>query len=138
MHKAAAVVAEEEEAKNTNNSEPVAPPNPNKYATYGGLVKESGKYNIEMVFQPMLKQNPLAFYLMDKKGKPVSNKDITGEVKTIKNLNIVETLQLSPVAENEFAGQLQNKTGSATFNLTLKVKGKDVVASFESDTATKM
>lgn len=100
-------------------------------------MKEAGKYNIEMVFQPILKQNPIVFYLMDKKGKPVSNKDITAEVKILRGFKVTETLPLSTVGENGFTGQLKDRTGPFICELTLKIKGKETMASFDSEETNK-
>ncbi|SEG26600.1 hypothetical protein [Flavobacterium urumqiense] len=43
---------------------------------HGGIIQNSGDYKIEMV----QRENNISFYVLDAKGKTVSNKKITGSV----------------------------------------------------------
>ena len=106
------------------------------HASYGGIVKQAGKYKIEMVLNPLLKTDPLNFYLMNKKGKPVSNKDITGKVECTFQDGATETLTLEPSGEDGFAVQLINKTQPFVCLVTFQIKGKSATARFENSSST--
>ena len=103
----------------------------------GGIVKQVGKYNIEMVFLPLMKQDPLMFYLTNKKGKPISNKNIAGKAEITYSDKSTGTITLEPRGDNGFAGQMPNKTGSFICLLTLVVNGENLTARFDRSTATK-
>ncbi|MBI4929215.1 MAG: hypothetical protein HY841_00515 [Bacteroidetes bacterium] len=111
--------------------------NPNKNAMYGGTVKKVGKYTIEMVYQPLLANDPLTFLLMNKKGKPISNKGITGKAEITYPDKSTGTITLEPLGENGFAGQMQNKTGSFICFLTLQINGENITARFDGDAVGK-
>lgn len=111
--------------------------NPNKYATNGGVVKQVEKYNIEMVFGPLLAQDPLAFFVMNKKGKPMSNLGITGKAEITYANGSTKTIILEPSGENGFVGQMENKTSSFICILTFQIKGKNVNARFDIGTTGK-
>lgn len=106
--------------------------NPNKYASYGGTVKQVGKYNIEMVFEPMLKQDPLTFYLMNKKGKVLSNQGITGKVEFAYTDGSTETVALETKSENGFSAQMKDKSKSFVALITLQTNGENIMTKFDS------
>lgn len=109
--------------------------NINKFSTYGGTVKKIGKYNIEMVFQPMMKTDPIIFFLMNKKGKPISNNGITGKAEFTYADNSNETAELRPKGENGFAVQMKKKNQSFICTLTLKINDEIVTESFHGSSA---
>lgn len=113
------------------------PDNPNKYASNGGIVKRGGKYNIEMVYQPILAKDPLVFYLMNKKGKPVSNQGIIAKAEITYSDKSTAIITLEPIGENGFAGQMQNKRGSFICFLTLQINGENVITRFDGGTTGK-
>ena len=104
---------------------------------HGGEVKAVGKYKIEMVYQPLMKQDQVIFYLMNKKGKPVSNKEITGKAEITYSDKSNGTITLEQRGENSFAGQMVNKTGSFICLLTLTINGENVTARFDGGTSGK-
>lgn len=109
----------------------------NSTSMNGGTVKQVGKYNIEMVYQPMMKQDPLIFYLMNKKGKPISNQGIAGKAEITYADGSSGTITLEQRGENSFAGQMVNKTGSFICLLTLTINGENVTARFDGGTSGK-
>jgi len=121
----------------SNMDNTTASDNPNKYAVYGGTVKKVGKYNIEMVYQPLLANDPLTFLLMNKKGKPVSNKGITGKAEITYSDKSTGTITLEPLGENGFAGQMVNKTNSFICFLTLQINGENINARFDGNATYK-
>ena len=105
--------------------------NPRNYALNGGTVKSAGKYKIEMVFQPVMKQDPLVFYLMKKNGKPKNNSGITGKTEITYADGSTETVILVPRDENGFAGQIGTKTTSFICLVTLKINDENVTVRFD-------
>jgi len=102
--------------------------NVNKYSSYGGTVKKVGKYNIEMVFQPMMKTDPIIFFLMNKKGKPVNNQEITGKTEFTYSDNSTETAVLKPKGENELSVNTNSLVDSIANNPMVKMYLADSVA----------
>ena len=98
---------------------------------YGGTVKQVGKYNIEMVYQPLMNQDPLTFYLMNKKGRTLSNQEITGKVEITFEDGSTESLTLELRGENGFAGQMTTNPGSFICLLTLTINGENVNTRFD-------
>lgn len=98
----------------------------------GGTVKQVGKYKVEMVFNPLLKRDPINFYLTTKKGKPVSNQGITGKAELTYADGSTGTIILEPKGDNGFAGQITNKTQSFICLATFTINGENVTARFES------
>ena len=109
--------------------------NVNKYSSYGGTVKKVGKYNIEMVFQPMMKTDPIIFFLMNKKGKPVNNQGITGKTEFTYSDNSTETAVLKPKGENGFVAQMNKKNQSFICKLTLKINNENITENFHGSSA---
>ncbi|MBI4947205.1 MAG: hypothetical protein HY840_12495 [Bacteroidetes bacterium] len=109
----------------------------NKYASYGGTVKQVGKYNIEMVYQPLFAKDPLTFYLMNKKGKPLSNQGIVSKAEITYTDKSTGTITLKAIGENGFAGQMANKTSSFICFLTLQINGENITARFDGGTGGK-
>lgn len=107
------------------------------YSMYGGTVKQVGKYNIEIVFVPMLKRDPISFYLMTKRGKPFSNVGITGKAEFVYADGSTETVTLELKDENGFASQMMSKTQTFICFLTLKINGENVTARFDGGPAGK-
>lgn len=97
----------------------------------GGTVKQVGKYNIEMVYQPLMKKDPLIFYLMNKRRKPIGNQGIAGKAEITFADGNTESLTLELRGENGFAGQMTNKTSSFICLLTLTINGENVTARFD-------
>lgn len=106
--------------------------NPNKYAMNGGTAQQVGKYNIEMVFQPMLMKYPITFYLMNKKGKPVNDTTITGKAEFTFEDASSEKLALECQGENGYAAQLKDKAKSFVCLVTFHIKGENITARFEN------
>lgn len=103
----------------------------NKYAQYGGTVNWTGKYYIEMVYQPMMMQDPLMFFLMNKKGKPLSCQGITGNLEMTFQDGSIENIALQPKGENRFVVQMTDKTKPVMLcGLTLQIKGKTIKTGF--------
>lgn len=121
----------------SNKDNTAAADNPNKYAMNDGTVKKAGKYHIEMVYQPLLAKDPLAFYLMNKKGKPVSNQGITGKAEITYADKSTGEITLEARGENGFAGQMLNKAGSFICFLTLQINGENINARFDGSAAGK-
>ncbi|OFX38151.1 MAG: hypothetical protein A2X08_09070 [Bacteroidetes bacterium GWA2_32_17] len=107
----------------------------NKFSSFGGTVKKVGKYNIEMVFQPMMKTDPLIFFLMNKKGKPVNNQGITGKTEFTYSDNSTETAVLKPKGENGFVAQMNKKNQSFICKLTLKINDENITENFHGSSA---
>ena len=102
-----------------------------KYAKNGGTVRQAGKYYVEMVSQLISTQDPITFYLMNKKGKPVNNKGISGAVTFTFADGSKETDSLEARQENSFAIQLKNRTQSFVCVVTFKIEGESITASFD-------
>ena len=102
-----------------------------KYAKSGGTVRQAGKYYVEMVSQLINVRDPITFYLMNKKGKPVNNGGISGIVTFTFADGSTETDTLEPRQENSFAIQLKNRTQSFVCIVTFKIKEENITASFD-------
>lgn len=102
------------------------------YAPHGGEVKAVGKYQIEMVFSPLIKQDPLTFYLMSKKGKPLNDTTVTGKAEfTFQDVSIA-VIELEPRGENSYAVQLSDRIKSFICLVTFQINGENVMARFDS------
>ena len=80
------------------------------YSLHRGEVIQAGKYKIEMAMSPLMKTDPMSFYLMTKKCKPISNNGITGKVECTFEDRTTETLVLEPRGDDAFAAKLVNTT----------------------------
>ena len=59
-----------------------------------------------MVFEPVILKDPIMFYLMKKKGKPLSNIGITGKAEFTYSDDSTEAAVLEPTGENGFTVQV--------------------------------
>lgn len=103
------------------------------YSLHGGEVIQAGKYKIEMAMSPLMKTDPMSFYLMTKKGKPICNNGITGKVECTFEDRTTETLVLEPRGDDVFVAQLTNKTKSFICIASFIIDGEYVTARFEND-----
>ncbi len=93
-------------------------------APHGGILKEAGKYKIEMVKDLLSKIDPVKFYLLDKKGKEVTGKSISGTAVFKFNDNTTETVILESKDDGCITAQLQTRLKPFTCTLTLTVDKK--------------
>ncbi len=110
-------------SSHSQSAESVNPP-------HGGMIKSSGKYHIEMVVNLLQKDDKVSVYLLDKKGKILPNKDVTGTIMFMSKDNAEVEVQLVAKGDDHFVTQLKD-TKPFTAMVSLKVKGKTVNASFE-------
>lgn len=102
---------------------------PAQQTPHGGVVKNAGKYKIEMVAEMMLKKDQLSFYLLKNNLKSIPAEEITGSV-TIQQKDGTSTTEDLVLKGNErFVAQLKN-TNSFQANVKFIVKGKTVSAIF--------
>ncbi|PCJ23023.1 MAG: hypothetical protein COA97_12520 [Flavobacteriales bacterium] len=95
----------------------------------GGVIKEAGKYKIEMVANMFLKKDQLRFYLFKGNFRAILNEGITGTITIKSNDKKTSTQSLQAKGNDFFVAQLQN---SGSFQATVKfiIKGKTVSTVF--------
>jgi heavy metal-binding protein len=101
-----------------------------KQPPHGGVIKEAGKYKIEMVAELFLKKDQLRFYLFKGSSyKTILNEGITGVIEIKSKDGIISTESLQAKGDDFFVAQLKS---SASFQATVKlsVKGKTISAVF--------
>jgi len=101
-------------------------------APHGGTLQDAGKYKIEMVKELISKVDPVKFYVLDKKGKGISGKSISGTAVFKFDDNTTETITLEPTSDSGVSAQLKNKTKPFTCTVTLTVDKKTITAIFGS------
>lgn len=106
------------------------------YALHGGVVNQSGKYKVEMVYNPVLKTDPMSFYLMKNNGKPFSNSNVTGKMESNFQDGHVESSVLEPKGEDGFVVQLNHKTSPFFCLVTFKINGDNFAVRFEANSNT--
>ncbi len=97
---------------------------------HGGMMKMVGKYHIEMVVNMLQMEDKVSVYLLNSKGKTLSNDGITGTVMFMYGDNTTVKGQLLARGDDHFAAQLKS-TEPFTAMVSLNVKGKTITASFE-------
>lgn len=95
----------------------------------GGIIKEAGKYKIEMVADIFLKTDQLRFYIFKGNYKTILNKGITGTIIIKYNDGNEVKAPLQAKGDDFFVAQLKD---SESFQATVKftIKGKTVTAIF--------
>ncbi|HKR05286.1 MAG TPA: heavy metal-binding domain-containing protein [Bacteroidia bacterium] len=78
-----------------------------------------------------MKQDPLMFYLMNKKGKPVIDTTITATAEFTFQDSSIATVQSEPKPEGSYAVQLQDKTKPFICLVNFQIKGENVMARFD-------
>ena len=98
---------------------------------HGGVLKDAGKYRIEMVVDLLLIQDRLTFYLYKGSMKPLSEKDeISGSITFINDEAASSKTVLESRGGNRFVAQLKD-TGPFRLTVEFVIKGKTVSAVFE-------
>jgi hypothetical protein len=95
---------------------------------HGGIIQNSGDYKIEMVER----ENNISFYVLDAKGKTVSNKKITGSA-VFEFFN--KTKATNPVSldtNNSLLVQVPKASIYAYCTITLLVNGKTISSKFRN------
>lgn len=110
------------------NSESVTPM---EAPPHKGVVKEAGKYYIEVVVNWMLSENNTVFYLIKSDGKAVEREKITCEVEIQRTDVDPETKVVKPYGLNAFSTHL--KSGEEYHvKVTFKKKKKEYSAVFQT------
>jgi len=95
---------------------------------HGGRLKQSGNYYIEL----KLSESGVYAYLNDSDLKPVSNRGITCELKTVFPDHIEMKLFMQAIGDDGFYADLP--TGELLeYKINFNVMGKPVVASFKNE-----
>ena len=96
---------------------------------HGGVLKDAGKYRVEMTVDLVMMQDRLAFYIFKGNMKPLSGKDVTGSITFLNPDGTSTTTPLVSRGGNHFVAQLEN---TEPFSCTVEfvVKGKPVSAVF--------
>jgi hypothetical protein len=102
----------------------------NIHGRHGGMVKQAGKYNIEMVFEPANTQNPLVFYLTTRNGKSINTQEIAGSAEIIYSDKSIESIMLEAFGENGLAGTIQNRNSPFICLLTMQINKKNITVRF--------
>jgi hypothetical protein len=95
----------------------------------GGVIKELGKYKIEMVADMFLKKDKLRFYLFKRNFKTILNEGVTGTTTIRYHDGKTETEPLQAKGEDFFVTQLKS-SDSFQVNVEFIVQGKTVSAVF--------
>lgn len=94
---------------------------------HGGEIKEAGKYNIEVVFDPFSNDEKLNVWLLKGNFKPAKTDKATGKV-TIKYPKLdppkEETIDLT-LFEDRFFCNVSEPSATFTAFITITVKGKE-------------
>lgn len=98
---------------------------------HGGVLKDAGKYRVEMVVDLLLIQDRLSFYIYKGNMKPVSKKDnVSGSITFINDGEPSTKTALVSRGVNQFVAQLKD-TGPFRATVEFEVKGKTISAMFE-------
>lgn len=101
-----------------------------EYGDHGGEIKEVGKYKVEMVFDPLLKENSLSFYVT-RKNKPLKNSEVSGRIEISYQDNLaLEKQKLEPLGDDAFSAQIFNKTIPFICKLIITIEGKEFTENF--------
>ena len=106
--------------------------NPARFATHSGTVSPAGKFYVEMVYDYRLANGPIQIYLMNKRGKPISDLSITGKADITYPDGSIDAIILESSGENGFIGAIPKKTASFFCLLTLKIGNENVMTRFDS------
>lgn len=113
------------ETSNRNNS--------GKFSQHGGKVKQAGRQvYIEMVFDPFLVKDPISFYTVNKKGKPITNQEIDANATITYNDGSTEIVKLSRKGVNGFGGQMAKKDMAFTCIITLEGDRRTITTGFQA------
>lgn len=95
---------------------------------HNGLLQKAGEYKVEMVER----DSSCSFYIINSKGKTVSNKGVTGEV-TFEFFNKTKASNpISPDANNALFVEVPRANTYTYCTLTAVVKGKTISARFKN------
>lgn len=95
---------------------------------HGGTIQNSGKYKIEMVER----ENNISFYVLDAKGKTVSNKKVSGVVIFEFFNKTKATNPISLDANNALFVEVPKANIYTYCTITVVVKGKTITARFRN------
>jgi hypothetical protein len=102
-------------------------------APHGGFLKKAGSYHIEMVQS----ESKLTFYLLDAKGKTLSNKSVKGSVLYEFFNKSKATSSLTNDKKNGFIVDIPKASVFTYCTVTLVVKGKNISAKFINDNVSE-
>ncbi len=96
-----------------------------------GEIIKTGNYQFEMVHEQVLKNDPFTIYVMNKKGKPLLNADISGKAEITYSDGSAETVTLFAKGENAYAVPLKNTSLPFVALLTMQIDKKNVTLRHE-------
>ena len=102
------------------------------HAPHGGELQLVGKYQIEMVVNPMLKEGKVMFYIFKSDLKEFSSEGITAQAIFKYSDGSTASDTLLPIGENGFASKL-DKLGAFHSTVIFSIKKKKVSATFHHD-----
>ena len=97
-----------------------------------GVVKEAGKYYIEVVVNWMMSNHNAMFYLIKSDGKAVEREKISCSAVIIRKGQENEVLSVTPYGVNAFSTQLKSGE-SYHLQVTFKKKKKEYTALFQTN-----
>jgi Heavy metal binding domain len=96
---------------------------PADHPPHGGAVKKVGKFYIEMVVNMMQKKDNITVYILNSKGKAMSNADITGTIMFMFKDGSSTDKDLRVKGTDKFVSELgENKSFTGMISFTIKGK----------------
>lgn len=116
------------EDHSSHNSTPTVMSNP----PHGGIVKQAGKYYIEMVKNPLSSTEKVIFYVLRnrKNGEVVSNKIITGTLSIIDQKGEIVKGNLTKINNDGFV-MSQSDIKPVNLIVSFKIKKKTIKSTFQ-------
>jgi hypothetical protein len=100
----------------------------NSKTPHGGIIQNAGDYKIEMVER----ENSISFYVLDAKGKTVSNKKVTGAVEFQFFNKTKATNPISLDVNNALFVEVPRANVYTYCTITVVVQGKTISAKFRN------
>jgi hypothetical protein len=100
---------------------------------HGGVLQNADSYKIEMVER----DNSLSFYVLDAKGKTVSNKGVTGSVEFEFFNKTKASNPISLDVNNSLLAYVPKANVYTYCTITITVKGKKLTAKFRNSQVTE-
>ncbi len=101
-----------------------------KGANNGEIIK-AGNYQFEIVFEPIIINDPLTIYVMNKKGKPIVNSEISGSAEITYKDGSTETVSLFAKGENAYSIPLKKTSQSFVCLLKIQIDKKIISVRYE-------
>lgn len=98
---------------------------------HGGIIKEAGKYHIEIVMDPMVVKEKLNVYILKASLKPIQVKGITGKTSIHYSNGTSTEIQLINNETDKLYANIANVSEPFTALITLTINEKEYNVNYE-------